>query len=168
MMCPEERQLQRFSDGELSDRQASQIAGHVDSCPQCAAALRRLENVHNLVSGAIRKETRAHDLTGLWEKVRQGIAAPAPRPGFWEILSTLLLKPAAKLAYAGLIVFLGAFILLRSFLPSGSDQKPALVRRAQVDSVASYSPEVAVSVVLAYEDRSAVVWITGLNDTKEN
>lgn len=168
MMCPEEQQLQRFADGELSERLAKQIAEHLDSCPQCAAAVGRLENVGKLVSGAIRKETQSHDLRGVWEKVRLGIASPAPRPGFWEKLSTLLLTPAAKLAYAGLIVFLGAFVVIRSFLPSGSDQKPALVRRAQVDSVASYSPEVAVSVVLAYEDQSAVVWITGLNDTKEN
>lgn len=168
MMCPSERQLQRFADRELGERQESEIAQHLDACPRCAAALRRLENVHNLVSGAIRKETQSHDLSGVWERVRQGIASPAPRPSFWESLSTLLLKPAAKLAYAGLIVFLGAFILIRSFPPSKPDQKPALVRRAQVDSVASYSPEVAVSVVLAYEDQSAVVWITGLNDTKEN
>jgi anti-sigma factor RsiW len=166
MMCPDERQLQRFVDGELSDRQAKQVAEHLESCPQCAAAVRRLENVGKLVSAAIRKETQSHDLTRLWEKVRQGIAAPAPQPSFWEKLSTLLWKPAAKLAYAALIVFLGGFILIRSFLLP--DQKPELVRRAQVVSVASYSPEVAVSVVLAYEDQSAVVWITGLNDTEEN
>lgn len=168
MMCPDERQLQRFADGELGDRQAKQIAEHVDSCPQCAAAIRRLEDVGNLVSAAIRKETQSHDLGGVWEKVRQGIASPAPRPSFWEKLSTFLWRPAARLAYAGLIVFLGAFIVIRSFLPSPSDQKPALVRRAQVDSVASYSPEVAVSIVVGYGDQSAVVWITGLNDTKEN
>jgi anti-sigma factor RsiW len=166
MMCPEERQLQRFADGELSERQAKQIAGHVERCPQCAAAVRRLENVGKLVSGAIRNETKSHDLTGLWERVRQGIASPAPRPSFWENLSTLLWKPAAKLAYAVLIVLVTGFIFIRSFLPP--DQKPGVVRRAQVDSVASYSPEVAVSVVVAYADPSAVVWITGLNATEEN
>jgi anti-sigma factor RsiW len=166
MMCPEEQQLQRFADGELSERQAKQIAGHVDSCPQCAAAVRRLENVGKLVSGAIRKETKSHDLTGLWERVRQGIAIPAPQPSFWEKLSTLLWKPAAKLAYAAAIVFLVGFIFVKSFLPS--EQKPGVVRRAQVVSVASYSPEVAVSVVVGYGDQSAVVWITGLNATKEN
>jgi anti-sigma factor RsiW len=166
MMCPDERQLQRFADGELSERQAKQIAGHVERCPQCAAAVRRLENVGKLVSGAIRNETKSHDLTGLWEKVRQGIASPAPRPSFWENLSTLLWKPAAKFAYAAAIVFLVGFIFIKSFLPP--NQGPGVVRRAQVESVASYSPEVAVSVVLAYEDQSAVVWITGLNATEEN
>jgi len=166
MMCPDERQLQRFADGELSKRQAKQIAGHVDSCPQCAAVLRRLENVGKLVSGAIRKETKSHDLTGLWEKVRQGIASPAPRPSLWETLSTLLWKPAAKFAYAVLIVFLTGFIFIRSLSPP--EQRPWVGRRAQVESVASYSPEVAVSVVLAYGDPSAVVWITGLNATEEN
>ena len=166
MMCPNERQLQRFADGELSERQARQIAGHVDSCPQCAAAVRRLENVGKLVSGAIRKETKSHDLTGLWEKVRQGIAAPAPRPSFWETLSTLLWKPAAKFAYAAAIVFLVGFIFIKSFLLP--EQRPGAIRQAQVESVASYSPEVAVSVVVAWGDPSAVVWITGLNATEEN
>ncbi len=166
MTCPAQRELQRFADGELKEAERSRIAAHVQGCEQCATAIKQLEQVGALVSGAIKKEAESHDLAGLWERVRQGIASPAPQPGVWDRLTSLLWKPAVRVAYAAMIVLVAGFLVVNSFLP-GPD-KPASMARATVDRVFSYDPEVTVSVVMSSSDDAAVVWITGLEATKEN
>jgi anti-sigma factor RsiW len=169
MKCPNERELQRFSDGELRGRKKSRVAEHVERCELCAKEVLGLRRVGELVSGAIRKETEGHELAGLWERVRAGIAAQERAPGkearVWEVVLRFLWKPAAKVAYAALVLLLGGFLAVKVFLPG---EHAVAIAHAEVNSVASYSPEVAVSVVVAYGDNSEVVWITGLDATKEN
>jgi anti-sigma factor RsiW len=166
MRCPDAKDLQRFADGELKKSESSRIAEHVQGCKRCAKAIERLDRVGVLVAGAIRKETERHDLSGLWEGVREGIASPAPHPGAWERLTVLLWKPAVRVAYAAAIVLIAGIVAVKALL-LGPDQ-PAGMAQATVDRVFSYNPEVTVSVVMSSSDDTAVVWITGLEATKEN
>ena len=169
MRCPNDRELQRFSDGELRGRKRSRVAEHLEKCELCAKELVGLRRVGELVSGAVRKETEGHELAGLWERVRAGIAAeeraPSTTARAWDLILGLLWKPAAKVAYAAMVLLLGGFFAVKVFLPG---EHAVAMAHAEVNSVASYSPEVAVSVVVAYGDNSEVVWITGLDATKEN
>jgi anti-sigma factor RsiW len=166
MLCPYAKDLQRFADGEAKEPERSRIAEHVQGCERCAKAMERLERVGVLVSGAIRKETESHDLAGLWERVREGIASPGPQPSVWERFKALAWGVPARVAYAAAIILIVAFLGVRSWL--FEPEKPVVVGKATVDRVFSYNPEVTVSVVMSSSDNAAVVWITGLEASKEN
>jgi len=164
--CPNQKVLQRFADGELRRLGRSRIAEHINTCDLCAREIRQLRQMGQLVSAAIKKETESHDLTPLWERIRPAIA-PTPSPRTMpDLLLTLLWKPAARAAYAVVIVLLaGLFILRPLFL---TPDRPFLIGQARVDSVSTYSPDITVSVMVSHADKSAVVWITGLDAIEEN
>jgi len=164
--CPDQKDLQRYADGELKAPKKSRVAEHVQGCELCARAIEQLERVGRLVSGAIRKETESHDLSGLWGRVRKEIASPAPQPTTWERLMGLLWKPTARVAYAALVVLVTGMFAVKALLPGvGRDVR---MMQAQVKAVYAYDPDVTVSVVMASESNSAVVLITGLEATEEN
>ncbi len=164
--CPNEKTLQRFADGELKQRDEARVAGHVRSCELCANQLEQLHRLSQLVSGAIRKEAYNHNLSPLWENVLAGITPPAPQPSSWQLVLGLLWKPAAKVAYALLLVLLAGFFGIKSLLPE--KEQFGIIGKAQVVSVSSFNPKVTVSVVVPFESNSAIVWVTGLDATKEN
>ncbi len=164
--CPDHNILQRFADGELKGFRRARVAKHLRGCQLCADQLRQVRRIGELVSGAIRKETQDHDLAGLWEKVSAGIASPPLRGAGWQPVWSLLWKPAAKVAYAALIVLLAGFFVVRAFLP---EKGPLVVAgQARVQSVHQYDPHVTVSMVIASGSRSAIVWISGIEASEEN
>ncbi len=163
--CPDQKELQRLVDGELTGRKVAQLEEHLRACEICAREVRELRRMGELVSGAIRKEAEGRDLSGLWTNVRQAIGTPAEQPKVWELIVNLLWKPAAKLAYAALIVLIAGFFVTNWLL---SDGQPDMLRQAQVHSISSYSPEVTLSVVVPQGNYSAIVCITGLDAVKEN
>jgi anti-sigma factor RsiW len=177
--CPDNRELQKFSDGELEGPARSSVAQHVASCDRCASELRQLQRMGELVSYAIRRETEGHDLSGVRGKVLAGVRATPPAVRSWGIVFRLLWKPAARLAYAALVVLVAGFFAVKSLLPGRGAPKLASVGpdteevvpplgQAHVDRVAVYDPDVTVSVLLARADDSAIVWITGLETVEEN
>ncbi len=164
--CPDQKDLQRFADGELKGPRRSRVAAHVKTCPLCAKELQQLRQISELVSGAIRKEVETHDLAGLWQKVSVGIASPPLRRERWQPVFTFLWKPAAKVAYAALIVLFAGLFVVRPLLPGS--RRPVALGRAMVYSVDQYDPQVTVSMLMASGDKSAIVWISVVEAPEEN
>ena len=164
--CPDQNDLQRFADAELRGRRRSRIAEHLQSCDPCARELRQFQKLGELVSSAIRKEAEGHDIAGLWERVSAGIASPSLPRRDWQSLFSLLWRPAAKVAYAALVVLLAGLFVVRPLLfPKGPR---VTIRVAKVYSVDQYDPDVTVSMIIAPGGKSSVVWISGVEPTEEN
>jgi anti-sigma factor RsiW len=164
--CPDAKDLHRYADGELRGRRRLRIALHVEKCDLCARELEHLRRVGELIAGAIRRETDSHDLTGLWKRVAAGVASPPlPRKG-WNVVFSLLWKPAARVAYAAAIVLLAGFFFVRPLL-LGPGQ-PVAIGQARVHSVYQYDPDVTVTMLVASGDKAAIVWISGVERTEEN
>jgi len=164
--CPDQKEFQKFADGELRAPRRSRVAQHIKTCPLCANELKQLGQISELVSGAIRKEVESHDLARLWERVSAGIASPPLRRKGWQPVFTFLWKPAAKVAYAAVIVLLAGFFLVRPLLPGS--RRPVALGQARVYSVHQYDPHVTVSMLMASGDKSAIVWISGAEAHEEN
>lgn len=164
--CPDEKNLQLFADGELAGVRRSRVAAHVKSCELCARNVQQLQRMGELVSSAIREETKGHDIATLWERVSAGIASPPARDQRRRWLISLVWTPAARVAYAAVVALLAGFLAVRPLLfPAG--RRPAL-SRAKVHSVHQYNPEVVVSMMVPSAGESAVVWISGIGPIEEN
>ncbi|NQT83850.1 hypothetical protein HQ563_12545 [bacterium] len=164
--CPNREDLQRFADGEMKGGRRSRIAEHIKSCELCADDIGQLQRLSELISSAIRKETESRDLAGLWEKVSVGIASPSVGATSRQSLLSLFWKPAAKVAYAALVVLVGGLFVVRPMLYSTGPR--VTISRAKVYSVYQYDPDVTVSMIMATGGQSDIVWISGPGRTEEN
>ncbi len=83
--CPSPAELSAFSLGELAEAALEDVAAHLEQCPQCAAAVRSLDRVSDLVIDSLRSLAGDEDQPSL-------IAASLPMPsrvGEYEILDEL-------------------------------------------------------------------------------
>ncbi len=164
--CPDEKVLHSFADGELKGLLRSRVSEHVVSCERCAREVRQLQTMGQLVSSAIHNAVEDYTIPPLWERVRHQLTPSHGRDRGWRSLVVLLWKPAARVAYAALIVFFSAFFALRSLLTPPVQE--ATIHRAKVHSVYQFNPDVTVSMMMASGGKPAVVWISGIGPSEEN
>ncbi|MFB3825345.1 MAG: zf-HC2 domain-containing protein [Bryobacteraceae bacterium] len=132
---PEQEQLLRYADGELSPREARRVRGHLEACWQCRT---ELEEIQGVVGECVRyrKEVlQVHlppppapwaDLTPHFDRI------DARRPPLMERLAAALAWPARsprRWAMAGVAVAL-VFVLVYELRETPSVHAAALLRKA--------------------------------------
>ena len=164
--CPDEKELQLLADGELRGSRRSRIAEHVKNCRRCAEDVEQFRKMGQLISTAIREETESVDLSSLWRTISDHITVPHVQDREWKSVISLFWKPAARIAYAALLVLAGGLFVIRTFLPPRGQR--VTISRAKVHSVHQYNPNVTVSMIMGSEVKPAVVWISGIGPSEEN
>ena len=53
MRCPNNLELQSFSDGELTDSKRAMLTSHIENCPLCREKLNQLQEVVSLIQKVI-------------------------------------------------------------------------------------------------------------------
>lgn len=143
--------VQAWLDGELSGREADQIARWLEQDREAAALAAELRNTREALAGQEAEMRLPESREFYWSKIereirRQDAPAAAPALSYWTLLRRLLV-PASALA----VVLLGAMALLRPAQPGG------LARSAAFET-ASADPG-----TLTYHDYSAgatLVWLS--------
>lgn len=77
--------LQRYFDGEVEARQATEVRAHVDGCPDCSARMTALSRLHTLLSSAGDEFADSVHSDALFARIREGVRA-APAAGLGERL----------------------------------------------------------------------------------
>lgn len=77
--------LQRYYDGEVEDRQASEVRTHVESCDHCTSRMASLTKLHGMMSAAADEFGDSVHSEALFARIEQGLRA-APAPGLGERL----------------------------------------------------------------------------------
>lgn len=77
--------LQRYHDGEVEERQASEVRTHVEACEHCTTRMASLSKLHTMLSAAADEFGDAVHSDALFARIEQGLRA-APAPGLGERL----------------------------------------------------------------------------------
>lgn len=133
--------LSAYLDGELGDRDASALRGHLRTCAACAAAA---DGEAQLIDG-LRQLPAMDPPPAMWQAIRTQLAqeeiadAEAPRSTqLWRRVMPLV-RPWFKPAFGGLAVASAAVVLL--WWAKAPGQPPIAAR----DVVRSPAPEVSVT-----------------------
>lgn len=109
--------LQRYFDGEVEDRQASEVRTHVEACDHCTTRMASLSKLHGMLSAAADEFGDSVHSDALFARIEQGLrAAPAPGLGerlrlWWDDLLEPL-HPRGVLVPAVAAVGIGVALLL--------------------------------------------------------
>ena len=127
--------VQAWLDGELSGREADQIAQWLEQDREAAALAGELRNTCEALVGQEAEMRVPESREFYWSKIereirRQEAQAPAAAPAlsYWTLLRRLLV-PASALA----VVVMAALVLLRPARPGGLS-RPAAFETASADS----------------------------------
>ncbi|MCC6538279.1 MAG: zf-HC2 domain-containing protein [Bryobacterales bacterium] len=133
---PDEEQLLRYADGELSPRESAELKSHLEACWDCRAALERVESAVADCVYYRKNVLQAHlppppapwrDLTPGFAAIRAEIAAEAPP--WWRALWDAIATPRIWIpAVAALAV--AAFVIVPSFQNAPRVEAAALLRQA--------------------------------------
>ena len=80
--CPSRDTLLQFSIGMLTDQQSDELAGHLDSCPDCQATILTLEDAEDTLIGRLRTPS--------------GGESYSAEPEFQAAVAEAIAKPAGK------------------------------------------------------------------------
>jgi hypothetical protein len=109
--------LLAYVDGELRDGERQALERHLEACPTCAAASRRLESGRDALRGSPLLELSE-------ERTRTIVASLPARKEAWSFLAPLRrLGPALPAAAALLLV--AGFVALATQLPGSGDDESA-------------------------------------------
>ncbi len=154
-----QRQLSAYLDGELGDRDASALRGHLRTCPTCAAAA---DAEAELIDG-LRQLPAKDPPPAMWQAIRTQLAhqeiadAEAPRSmQLWRKVMPLL-RPWLKPASGGLAVASAAVVLL--WWAKAPEQPPVAAR----DAVRATAPEVLVTPSDAQDAPGALPVVTDVS-----
>jgi anti-sigma factor RsiW len=115
--------LQRYFDGEVGDRQASEVRAHVDGCQECTARVASLSRLHSMFVAAREELAASVHSEALFARIRDGVHA-APEPKFGERLRLWwddLLEPLRPRGmWAPAVVALGVAVALFVVTRTGS------------------------------------------------
>ena len=171
--------LERYHDGELSDRQRQQVEAHLERCPEDRAALARIESLSSVMDTAFEEQLSQVSFEGFEKRVMNSLerterASGMERFKVWmsEVFEhrRRVWVPSAALAGAA------AAMLLVIPLLTGSPQSPAPygggiqvyagdsgaadVRSSEIVSVTGASQWAPYQVSNDRGDKMAVAWIS--------
>jgi anti-sigma factor RsiW len=153
--------IERYFDGELSNRQSAFVEDHLVDCPECAAELESLQRLRGALQVSIREAANHADFARIWQAVEPRLEGP--RPSLWERWTVALreylsvYKPVwATAASAAVVALLVAVPLLVQKEPAVQIQKP------QSNECIIESIESSGSTAMIYEvdqDQTKVIWM---------
>lgn len=76
----EQRDIQRYADGELGRRSRRRIAAHLESCSECSAALGRQNRLGGLLRQLAEDQAALAPLDGLADRVIAELRQARPLP----------------------------------------------------------------------------------------
>ena len=159
---PEDGQLLRYLDGELSSGQSRRVRGHLEACWECRAAVEELESA---IAGCVqyrRQVFQAHlpAPPAPWSDLSAGFARIDSEVGagsWWARLGNLLTAPPARRWAMGFAAVLAvAAGLYYQLHDTSSVQAATLLRRAVAMSVARPAPARSLRIRTSVRNRAVI------------
>lgn len=152
--------LERYFDGELSERKNAFIEDHLADCPHCMGELEGLRRMRGAVQHSMREATRDVDFSTIWRGVDSRLEEA--KPSLWERLgvaareSFSVYKPIWATATAAVAVaaLIAVPLLARQ---GGSTPKAPQSNECIIESI-----ETSGSTAMIYDidqDQTKVIWL---------
>lgn len=158
----DDRELQRYFDGELSLRQARQVRERLAESPEDQRRLEALGEMRSLLRESVEAEADDADFSRLWDGVRTGIAADEER-GPSRVSSWILrwgMVTASAVAAAILL------LVLWSPLSSPPPRNDCTIEDLEVGAGVTSTIFTIADPELA--DATTVIWVNESQDSKES
>lgn len=99
--------MHEYLDGELPSEQARELRSHLDACPDCRAAFRRLEETEMMLFAANRKDESVSLSDDMTDRIMSFLPQPKKHNPVWNWVR---MHPALTSAAAALLIMLGTSI----------------------------------------------------------
>ncbi len=76
----DQREIERYVDGDLGRREAAAVEAHLEACRDCAAAVARVRSVGTLLRAMAEDVAAEAPLEGLADRVLEAVARQRPAP----------------------------------------------------------------------------------------
>jgi len=160
MPANDDRDLQRYFDGELSPRQARRVHERLQRSPEDRDRMASLHNMRAMLRQAHQETVEEPGFDHLWAGVEAGLEQQRPLPlgerlWTWMRRNGLILAPAAA----------AAVVLLLLLAPA--DQPPVARNDCEIESLEVGQD--AVSTIFTIDDpeetgETTVIWLTSNED----
>lgn len=163
---PQQRDLDRYLDGELPPTRRARIEAHLKQCPQCRQAIEIMGLTGSLLRAAVEQEAAAVDFGGFADRVLQAARAERPLPRRRALglrLGNLLAARPLAWAAAAVLVLALAILLPRLLAPPAAVPTPGQPGTPQV---ASQTPSnEAIIDSLEYSGKRSLIYTVSRNNT---
>ena len=112
--------LEKYFDGETTEKERSSVEGHLAGCPACQETLKRMETFKDLLKVPMEEAVLQEDYQQVWNRIHRKIRL-REGPAWWEsmrlwldfshLLQKRVLIPAA--AAIAVLIFLSASLLFQ-------------------------------------------------------
>ena len=163
MSANDDRDLQRYFDGELSPRQARKVHERLEASPEDRARLASLRTMRGMLREAQADVVAEPNFDHLWTRVEAGIKEQRPlSPG--SLVSALMRRYGLILAP----VAAAAVVLVMLLAPFG--EQPVARNDCQIESLEV--GQNAMSTIFTIDDpektgETTVIWLTSADDFSE-
>ena len=158
----DDRELQRYHDGELSPRRARKVHARLQSSQEDRDRLSSLRNMRSMLHEAHQEMVQEPDFDQLWGRVEAGIEEQRPLP-WQERLLGWLRRNGLVLASATAVALAALLLVLLVIAPPASND-------CQIESL-EVGPG-AVSTIFTIDDpeetgETTVIWLSSNEDFSE-
>jgi predicted anti-sigma-YlaC factor YlaD len=158
--------LEKYFDGEVTDKEKLLVESHLQDCPACQDALKSMEGLRTLIKVPVEDAVQKEDFPWVWQKIEREIRSQEKRTWrqtlrSWLDVSPLLRKKVWVPALATLVVLLfvtGQMIFRK--IPSYPDSSVVEYVESETNDVMIYNLEKAKVTVIWVFDEPAKDQIT--------
>lgn len=155
------KELERFVDGELREKERLEVETHLLTCNECEAQIEGILTLREALRDTVREAVNEVNFSSLWSKVEAEIDRPralSPWQKFVEALDVAWARFAPTLVPAAAVV--GAVLLVWSLVTPGPKPNGAGENGVESVSVRKVDPGgFATAVEISHGDIKAVVMV---------
>ncbi len=152
------KQLEKYFDGEVTERERALIEEHLSGCQTCQAELNSLKELHTLIAAPVDEAARREDFPWVWQKIERRIQTQEKPSWLDSLRERLGLSPLLRrrLWVPALAV---ALLVMAVTIPSVLKKTPSPSAASVVVYVESQTNNVMVYETETGQETVAVIWL---------
>jgi anti-sigma factor RsiW len=88
--------LEKYFDGEVTDKERLLVEGHLEDCQACRNALKSMEELRTLIKVPVEEAVRKEGFPWVWQKIERGIRTEKELTWWQSLRSWLNVRPLLR------------------------------------------------------------------------